>query len=695
MARLLFSVRKGVKTAMNTIKGQMLRLLLPVIIVTVLVMSGVSYFKSNSMVTTQLDQTMQANLTSGIETINVSFLAHEKTLQTFLMSVNDNPKLTKEEYLNRMKKVLSTNDETFGVGVFFAPNKLDPQVGRRAYYVSQKDGVMSVDDSYNQIDYTKEYYYTDAKALKDGEMTWTEPYIDSNSGVSMVTTISPLYYKNEFVGTVTADLSLDEIMDMVSGIKVGETGVPLLLSKQGLILHDIVPENIMKNNIQDSSREALKTLGGEMLQTESGQSFIKGEGEFGDAKVYYDTVTAAGWKLAFFISNDEIQAPSKELVRTLSAIGIIAILIVSSAIFMYTKKLTHRLKQLEDMSRLMGEGDFTGFIEVSGKDELSNIGHAFNKMSETLRGVVRDIARDAEQVSVTSQELSATFEEVTGQIELINSSSEEIAMGSQDTSASSEEISASVEEVAAHVEVLAKTAQNSNQEAIKIKERAVHISHTAEQSIEHTKRLYEEKEKAILAAIENGKVVSEVKIMADAIANIASQTNLLSLNATIEAARAGDSGRGFAVVAQEVRKLAEQSERTALQIHETIEKTQKAFNDLTHDANGILEFINKQVMADYDLLHDTGSKYNKDADNIRLISDDIANMSDNVSHTIKEITAAIENMASIAQRTSENTEEIQGSISDTNDGMRHIAQTAQEQAHVAQSLNDVVQRFKV
>lgn len=597
---------------MNSIKGQMLRLLLPVIIVTVLVMSGVSYFKSNVMVTTQVDQTMQANLNSGIETINLSFLAHEKTLQTFLMSVNENPKLTKDEYQQKMMKVLSTNEETFALGVFFEPNKLDPQVGRRAYYVSQKDGVMSVDDSYNNIDYTKEYYYTDAKVLKEGEMTWTEPYIDTNSGVPMVTTISPLFYNQEFIGTVTADLSLDEIMGMVSGIKVGETGLPMLLSKQGLFLHDIVPENIMKNNIKDNSSEAIKTLGEEMLQTESGQSFINDVGGFGDAKVYYDTVKETGWKLAFFISNDEIKASSKQLVVTLSIIGVIAIIVVSSVIFIYTSQLTKRLKRLEDMSRVMGEGDFTGVLKVTKNDELGNIGHAFNKMSDTLRGVVRDIARDAEQVSVTSQELSATFEEITGQMELINSSSEEIAMGSQDTSASSEEISASVEEVAAHVEELAKTAQNSNQEAIKIKERAVHISNTAEQSIEHTKRLYEEKEKAILAAIENGKVVSEVKIM-----------------------------------------------------------------------------------ADYDLLHDTGSKYNKDADFIRLMSDDIANMSDNVSHTIQEIAAAVENMASIAQRTSENTEEIQNSISDTNGGMRQIAQTSQDQANVAQSLNDVVQRFKV
>jgi methyl-accepting chemotaxis protein len=684
-----------VKSAMNSIKGQMLRLLLPVIIVTVLVMSGVSYFKSNLMVTAQLDRTMQANLNSGIETINLSFQVHEKTLQSFLISVNDNPKLTKEEYLKIMEKVLSTNDETFALGVFFEPNKLDPQVGRRAYYVSQKDGVMSVDDSYNNIDYTIEAYYSDAKALKEGEMTWTEPYIDSNSGVSMVTTISPLYYNKEFVGAVTADLSLDQIMEMVSSIKVGETGRPMLLSKQGLFLHDIIPDNIMKNYIKDNSSEVIKTLGGEMLQSESGQSSINDVGGYGDAKVYYDTVTEAGWKLAFFISNDEINAPSKELVVTLSIIGVIAISVVSSVIFIYTNQLTKRLKRLENMSRVMGEGNFTDVLKVTKNDELGNIGHAFNKMSETLRGVVRDIARDAEQVSVTSQELSATFEEITGQMELINSSSEEIAMGSQDTSASSEEISASVEEVAAHVEELAKTAQNSNREAIKIKERAVHISNTAEQSIEHTKRLYEEKEKAILAAIENGKVVNEVKIMADAIAAIANQTNLLSLNAAIEAARAGDSGRGFAVVAQEVRKLAEESERTALQIHATIEKTQKAFDDLTHDANGILEFINKQVMADYDLLHDTGSKYNKDADFISLMSDAIANMSDNVSHTIKEIAAAVENMASIAQRTSENTEEIQNSISDTNGGMRQIAETSQDQANVAQSLNDVVQKFKV
>ncbi|WP_232698048.1 methyl-accepting chemotaxis protein [Brevibacillus daliensis] len=680
---------------MNSIKSQMLCLFLPVIILMVVVMSGVSYFKSNTMMIEQVDSTMHAELEKGIESINLSLLAHEKTLQALSLDIKENPKLTRDEYLKKMMAILPTNDETFAVGVFFEPNKLDPQVGTLAYFVTQNDGVMTVDDSFSNIDYTTEVYYKDAKNLKEGELKWTEPYTDAITGVSMVTTITPLYYNNQFIGIVSADLKLDQIMKMLSNIKVGETGEPMLITGEGLFLHDIVSENVMKNYIQDNSSQSLKTLGNEMLQKVNGQSFINDEGGYGDAKAYYDTVKKTGWKLAFFISNEEINASSKELLLTLSIIGIIAVFVVGSAIFIFTRKLGKRLKRLEDMSRVMGEGDFTGVLQITKEDEIGNIGNAFNKMSETLRGVVRDVARDAEHVSATSQELSATFEEITSQMELINRSSAEIAMGSQDTSASSEEISASIEEVSIHVQELAKTAHESNREAIEIKERAVHIRNTAEQSIEHTKKLYEEKEKAIVAAIENGKVVSEIKVMADAIASIANQTNLLSLNAAIEAARAGDSGKGFAVVAQEVRKLADESEKTALQIHATIESTQKAFDDLTHDANGILEFIDKQVMTNYDLFHDTGKKYNEDADFISRMSKDIATMSENVSHTMKEISDAIENMANIAQRTTENTEEIQNSISDTNEGMRQISQTSQDQANVAQSLNDVVQQFKV
>ena len=122
-----------------------------------------------------------------------------------------------------------------------------------------------------------------------------------------------------------------------------------------------------------------------------------------------------------------------------------------------------------------------------------------------------------------------------------------------------EEIYASIQQVTANVEELSARAETGSANSKEIQERASNAALNSKRAIENTTRIYHDKEDVIRQAIEESKVVEEIKIMAESIASISEQTNLLALNAAIEAARAGEAGKGFAVVAEEVRKLAEES----------------------------------------------------------------------------------------------------------------------------------------
>ena len=207
---------------------------------------------------------------------------------------------------------------------------------------------------------------------------------------------------------------------------------------------------------------------------------------------------------------------------------------------------------------------------------------------------------NSQDMSASSEELSATVQELTSKTEEIDNAVANIAYEMQESSSSSEEITASVEEVDSSINELSEKAMEGSNNANKSKERATEVEKKGKEAIEEVRNLYEEKKKNMLMAIEDGKVVDNIKVMADTIASISEQTNLLALNAAIEAARAGEQGKGFAVVAEEVRKLAEQSSQAVTGIQDTIVKVQNAFKNLSGTGSEVLKFINENVHQQFE-----------------------------------------------------------------------------------------------
>ncbi|SQC01802.1 methyl-accepting chemotaxis protein [Clostridium tetanomorphum] len=205
----------------------------------------------------------------------------------------------------------------------------------------------------------------------------------------------------------------------------------------------------------------------------------------------------------------------------------------------------------------------------------------------------------------------------------------------------------------------------------------------------------EEKEKNIIKAIEDGQVVKEIKIMADAIATIAEQTNLLSLNATIEAAKAGEYGKGFAVVANEIKKLAEQSNKNVSNIQNIVEKVELAFKNLSDNSHEVIEFINNNIKKDYDLLVDTGNKYEKDAKFLNEMSQNIAAMSEEINATIDEVSTVVQNISQSLNNSNNSSNNILESINETSVNMNKIVSIAEKQLTITTKLNDSIKQFKI
>lgn len=375
-----------------------------------------------------------------------------------------------------------------------------------------------------------------------------------------------------------------------------------------------------------------------------------------------------------------------------TVIGFIAAIIIGISISLSIAK---RLTKVVNFAKALENGDLTNEISISSQDEIGEMGESLNKAKDSTKLLISEIMNGSEEISSGSEELSAVMEEISGKIEVVNAAIEQIDRAVQDLSATSEQVSASTQEIGASTTELANRSGISLQAVSKIKSRAIEVKEKADNSIREGNSIYEENKRNILVAIENGRVVEDVKIMADSIGSIAEQTNLLALNAAIEAARAGEAGKGFAVVAEEVRKLAEDSSNAVNDIQSMVQQVQNAFKDLSKSGQDILGYIENSVKPNYELLMNTGIQYEKDSEIINEMAEDVLKSSTQISQVIDQIGSAIQNLSSTAEESAQNSEDITVSINEVTEAIVDAAKASQRQAEISQNLNELSQKFTI
>jgi len=377
------------------------------------------------------------------------------------------------------------------------------------------------------------------------------------------------------------------------------------------------------------------------------------------------------------------------------AIILISILIIVIIGFLISNTISKQVKRILKACEALGNGDLTQTINYNSKDEFGNIAKALNQSSQNIKDLISEVIENSHTESAVSLKLSESTEKVSSQMSTIEKTVQQISAGAEDLSASTQEVSASTQEISAVIIQLENKANDANTSAEEIMKRAFTIKETGSKAIADGNAVYEEKEANIIKAIEEGKIVEQVKIMAVSIGNIASQTNLLALNAAIEAARAGEQGKGFAVVAEEIRKLAEQSAHAVSNIQDVVNKVQEAFLSLSKSGQDVLDFMQDSVTPNYNILINTGLQYEKDAAFFNNMASEISNITKTITNTIDQLSNATQNAAETAQESASSSEEITNRINEISIAMEDVAKSTQSQAELSIRLNNLIKKFNI
>lgn len=367
---------------------------------------------------------------------------------------------------------------------------------------------------------------------------------------------------------------------------------------------------------------------------------------------------------------------------------------LASSVNLLLESVAMPIMEISDVVGALANGDLTERFDSFIEGDIKQLGTELNVAIDSINVLMGQISQIGNLVAASAEEMLVKGEEMKNTTQEVASATQQMAEGAQQQAQQTDEASKMMDNVLKAVDVMAQKAGLINESAVEGQKN----SSEGLSTIKLVANSMNEIQDSAVSTSDSIEILSErseeIASALSVITDIAAQTNLLALNAAIEAARAGDAGRGFAVVAEEIRKLAEGSKKSAVDIEKVIREIQK---DITV-ASKAIDSMESNVKSGMQASKEAQSVFEsieKASHETLDLSKEIVEATEDQKDSIHATAKNIEKIVVVAEETASGTEQVASSSKVLSQGMNEVTATSEDLANVANQLQESISKFKL